>query len=195
MTGPVTVRNGMPSFCGDMRPLKSVPREHSDTRGIVVLADAVGLQTNNLDDRAIYAKMTGSDIWYMTCVINVDDVFDGFLSNGEKLLCPYHCLKSDSVLTQAYEISDSCIPVLFIQKGEVLCRNGTKRISDVLYTLEDMGYYRNIVYDTDGSVGNDSWAAIRGDHPKTIPYLCSDCQDASLLDGLGFEDVVTDIRF
>lgn len=187
MTGPVTIRNGRPYFNGAMIPLKEVPRTRD--RSTALLIDALGMRVRNMDDKAIRAKLPGSDIWYMTCIEREGDVFDGFLSNGDALLIPYHFLISDSVLTAAYELSDSCIPTLFLTKGEILKRKGTEGLRDVLRRLSQMKYERTVVFDTDGTLTADDWKELNYQYPQMIPYLNKDLQK---LDGIDFPDIISD---
>lgn len=187
MTGPVTIKNGRPYFCGDMIPLKEVP--HAKDRNIALLIDALGMRAGNMDDKTIRAKISGSDIWYMTCIEKEGDIFDGFLSNGDTLLIPYHFILSDNVLTEAYVLSDNCIPTLFLVDGKVLKRKGTENLIDVMYRLNKMGYGRTIVFDTGGTLTANEWKELNHQYPEMIPYLNKNLEK---LEGTNFQNIITD---
>ncbi len=189
VTGQVRISEGVPSFTGKLTPLKNVPRDESPERNTVIIVDVVGMQKRDMDEAVMKVKFPGSDIWYMTCIENSDDVFDGFLSNGDVLLIPYHMIISDDVLLEAYEISDSCIPVLFVSNGKVLTADGTEDIMPCINRIKKMRYPRTIVFDTDGSVDLQTWREILIDAPSTIPYVT---EKAKELDEMGFTEIVVD---
>jgi hypothetical protein len=190
-TGPVTINDGIPYFSGDMVPLKEAYNRDPE-RGITLVVDVIGMQQRNMNDEAIKTKIPGSDIWYMTCIESEGDVFDGFLSNGEALLMPYHFIISDAVLSQAYDLSDSCIPVLFISKGKVLAKNGTKGLDELLDKIENLGFVNIIIFDTDDSLSKEDWTAIRSKHANAIPYVRMDLLG---LEDIGFKDLIVDDQF
>lgn len=189
MTGPAELRDGVPYLTGGLVPLKDAVRRDARERGTAVVVDVRGMQRRNMDQSTHRIRIPGSDIWYMTHVQNEDDVFDGFLSNGERLLIPYHNVESDEVLVQGHALSDSCVPVLFVEKGEVLSVGGRKGLYGTIGLMEDIGFAAVVVFDTDGSLGIDDWKYIASRHPGTVPYVRKHVPG---LEDLGFDDVIVD---
>lgn len=188
MTGEADVRNGIPRFVGEPVPLKDVKSERTSEREIAVIIDVNGLRRKSMDERVIRAKIPGSDIWYMTCIERGDDVFDGFLSNGEALMIPYHTILSDNVLAEAYDLSDSCIPTFFVSEGKAMSIKGSKNLMKVLETAENMGFPKTVVFDTDYSLNAEDWKNIREKYPGAVPFVY---EDRIGLKSLGFGDVIT----
>ncbi len=189
LTGPVHIKEGIPYFSGDVVPLKDVIRKDGSERSTALIVDATGMQRRNMDDSTIRVKVPGHDIWYMTCIEKEGDVFDGFLSNGEALLMPYHLMKGDDVLEEAFELSDSCIPVLFISNGKVIANKRTKEVRDAVHQIEDAGFSTMIVFDTDDSLSIDDWRSLHSENPGIIPYVR---EDLIGLKDLGFKEIVVD---
>ncbi len=189
LTGPVNIEDGIPYFSGNVVPLKQIIRKDSAERETVLIVDAMGMQRRNMDDSTIRVKVPGHDIWYMTCIETEDDVFDGFLSNGEALLMPYHMMTRDDVLEEAFELSDSCIPVLFISKRKVIANKRSKDIQETIREIEDVGFSTIIVFDTDDSLSMDDWRSLHSEDTGIIPYVR---EDLIGLKDLGFKETIVD---
>jgi len=189
MTGPVNIEDGIPYFSGDAFPLKQIIRKDDTERSTALIVDVVGMQRRNMDDSMTRVKVPGHDIWYMTCIETEDDVFDGFLSNGEALLMPYHMLTGDDVLAEAFDLSDSCIPVLFVSKGKVIANKRNKEILDTVRLIEEVGFSNIIVFDTDDSLSMDDWESLHSENPDIMPYVRNDLLG---LKEMGFKDVIVD---
>ena len=172
-----------------------VPPEYSvdelDERMPVVIVDVKGLNRKNLDDRLLTdMKFPGSDIWFLTYIEDVEDVFDCFMGNIVKVLMPYHTTRNDLVMSEVFELTENCIPALFVSSGKVICRDGEmKDISTAMAELERIGFTDIIVFDTDSMLRKDDWAALFNRSGGLIPFVRN--IDATT-DGLAFQKIIFD---
>jgi hypothetical protein len=70
------------------------------------------------------------------------------------------------------EVSDSLVPVVFVSKGRAVLRG--RRRSDVVSVLDklvELGFYRNVVLDTDNNLDAYTWSIVSSDYPSTIPFV------------------------
>ncbi len=170
LTGPAVFEHGIPRFTGEMDLLsENTPR--GGERGTVLAVDVKGMRKGDMDDSALRIKVRGSDLWFMTCIETGDDLLDALLFDCDMILMPYHMLASDGVLKDAYELSDSCLPAVFVLEGSALTRRGTGDIPDILEALDAVGFSAPVVVDTDGSLTPDMWVRIFDLCPGTVPYV------------------------
>ncbi|MCK9323660.1 MAG: hypothetical protein M0P07_06910 [Candidatus Methanomethylophilaceae archaeon] len=191
--GPAIIKNGIPSFTGELVPIKSIPRISRDTRGIAIIVDVKGLTRKNFDDRLLTTMdIPGSDIWYLTQIDSSSDILDGFMGNVSKLLIPYHTSRSTAMLKDAFEMSDECIPTIFVSDGLAMCRDDKKRkLSDIVEEMTNIGFANTIVLDTDGSVKEEEWEDIRARFPSVIPYV-GNGTSINTIKSMIFEDIIID---
>lgn len=175
MTGPAVFEEGIPRFTGDMSVFAGELPKGGTERGTVMVTDVKGMRKRNMDDAALRVKVPGNDMWFMTCIETEDDVLDGFLFNGEKLIIPYHTAKSDSLFETAYGISDSCIPAVFASGDTAITPKGREDMIKILDRLENIGFGSAVV--AGSGIGKKLWEEIMGSFPDAIPYL----EDPSLL--------------
>jgi hypothetical protein len=177
----------------DSEPAAFIHRpDAADRREPIVVADVKGLGKGELDDRLLTRiKIPGSDVWFLTHVEDVDDIFDCFMGDIAKVLIPYHTVRNSKVLEEAYEVSDNCIPILFVSQGKAVCRGGkTKDIMDAVEELERIGFAETAVLDTDGMMTADDWAAMNGRSKGLIPYV----RDRDKVPSeIGFRYIISDL--
>lgn len=144
----------------------------SDSRSPVVVVDTESLARGTFTTGVVKdMKVRGCDIWFMTCIETVDDLFDSFNTTADMVMGAYHNVESDAELEDIHSVSDSFVPTVFIVDGMAVQRNGTtENISAVMSDLIGMGFYRMCLLDTDGSLTTGSWDAILEDHPSAIPF-------------------------
>ncbi|MDR3282340.1 MAG: hypothetical protein LBS92_01865 [Candidatus Methanoplasma sp.] len=170
-------------------PLKSACAG-SGNREPAVVVDVKGLNGRVFDDRIIKnAKVSGSDMWLMTRIRDLDDVLDGFMGNAEKLLVPYHTLKNANILKDVIELSDCCIPVVFSNNGAAKCFRRTAELGEIIKETASIGFPTTIVFDADNSISLDVWSHICDRHPGAVPFL-GPGRDADVVKAIGFEDVI-----
>ena len=143
--------------------------EHSERRPIIVI-DVKGLEKRDLDNKLLKKiEFRGSDAWYLTHIYDVDDVFDCFMGNIVKLLIPYHTTKNDAVLKEVHEISDNCIPVIFVMKGTAVVRKGRSGdFMKLLREIDRVGFQYIMMIDTDRSLSEDDWVIVNNSYSNVI---------------------------
>jgi len=146
------------------------------TRSQVVVIDCDSLEQREFTGQVMkHLTIRGMDVWFMTCIRTVDDVFDAFNRDAEFVLAPYHFVADRAEWQDISDVSDSMIPTLFVRQGKVLLNNG--RYDDITYILDKLvsdGFYKNCVLDLDGSVDDYQWSVIADEYPSTIPFIDSD---------------------
>jgi len=119
-----------------------------------------------------HLKLQGTEIWFLTYIETVEDVFDAFNKDASLVFAPYHFIANDSELRDICNVSDSVVPVVFVHKGKAVLPGG--RQDDVLKVLDKLvsiGFYRNCVLDMEGSLDGYTWSVINDDYPSTIPFM------------------------
>ncbi len=146
------------------------------TRSQVVVIDCDSLEQREFTGQ-VMKRLTirGMDVWFMTCIRTVDDVFDAFNKDAEFVLAPYHFVRDRDEWEDIGDVSDSIIPTLFIQDGKVLTNTG--RLEDVTYILDKLvsdGFYKNCILDLKSTIDDYDWSVIADEFPSTIPFIDSD---------------------
>jgi hypothetical protein len=166
--------------------------EGADDRIPVLMVDVKGLGKRDMDDRLLMSlTFPGCDVWFMTHILDVEDVFDCFMGNIAKVLIPYHTTRNNTVMKEAYEVSENCIPVLFVSGGAAVCRGGeTKELRSAIAELSKTGFQEIAVLDTDQSVGKEEWTALNDRYEEVIPFIRKDDGSA---EGIGFKKIIADL--
>jgi hypothetical protein len=168
--GPADFANGRFSFPFGTRSITEVVPQ-TDERTPVVVTDAVGLNERGLDDRLLMSlKIPGNDIWYMTHIRDANDVLDSFMGNADKVLIPYHTVRDRSVLKDAFEMSDNCIPVIFTASGPARNKTSDADIMLALDNVSSIGFESTILFDNGGYITKEKWAVVSKEHSNTIPF-------------------------
>lgn len=173
-------------------PLEFYPRDEEE-RTQVMVADVRGLNKRQLDDRLLTnVKMPGSDIWYLTFIEDIEDVFDSFMGDIAKILIPYHTVRNGLVLREAFDVSDNSIPVAFVSNGRVLSGDeNTKDIRTVLEELTAVGFTEIVVFDTDAMLTKEDWSSIGDRFSGAIPYVKG--KTPEFIREMGFRDIISDV--
>jgi len=189
-SAPVKIEGADMSFISN-----PVPPEYSvdelDDRMPVVIVDFRGLSRKNLDDHLLTdMRFPGSDIWFLTHIDDVEDVFDCFMGNVVKVLMPYHTIRNDLVMKEVFEVTENCIPVLFVSSGKVICRGGEMGdITTIIAEMEKVGFTETIVFDIDSVLRREDWASLRDMFPGIIPFVRS---IGAATEGLDLRKVIFD---
>jgi len=187
---PVNINGADISFVSEPVP-PAYSAEDLDERMPVLVVDVKGLFKKRLDDRLLMnMRFPGSDIWFMTYIKDVEDVFDCFMGNVEKVLVPYHTIRNDVVLEEAYEVTENCIPALFVLHGKVVCGGEyAKDIGTTVGRLERIGFREIVVLDTDSTLRTDDWISLCERSSGIIPFVKS----ADKADGAGYQNIIIDL--
>jgi len=117
-------------------------------------------------------KLPSAEIWFMTYIETVDDVFDSFNKDAELVFAPYHFIDGDAELKDINDVSDSVVPVIFVHKGRGVLQDGKKDdVVRILEKLVSLGFYKNSVMDAGGGLDARTWEIIADDYPSTIPIV------------------------
>lgn len=171
LAGPAAFERGIPRFTGESDLLSEVVPKGASERGTVLAVDVRGMIRRDMDDSALKVKVPGSDLWLMTCIETSDDILDVFLFNGDRILIPLHTIGSEHVLEEAYDLSDSCLPSVFVQNGSALKRKGKEDLVKVLDRMEGIGFPNTVILDTDKSMTADMWSDILESRPEIVPFV------------------------
>jgi len=156
----------------------------SEGRPAVVI-DCNSLIAQDFSEKVMkHMRIQSTELWLMTCIRTVDDVFDAFNKDAEFVLSPYHYIESDAELKDICEVSDKVVPVIYVRDGKAILRKGRK--ADVLEVLEKLvriGFYRNCILDPDESLDGYSWSIVSADYPSTLPFMDSQGPD-------GFQNII-----
>jgi hypothetical protein len=189
-SAPVAFDGACISFSKDPAPLE-YHADELDERMPVLVADVRGLGKRGLDDRLLTEmRFPGSDVWFLTNILDIEDVFDSLMGNIVKVLIPYHTTRNDLVMKEAFEVSENCIPVLFAAGRKVLCRGGsTKNIATAIDEMARIGFREIVVFDTDSAIGIDEWTSLGDRFSGLIPFVRN--RDI-LQEDAGFQTVIID---
>ncbi|AIZ56173.1 hypothetical protein Mpt1_c02730 [Candidatus Methanoplasma termitum] len=187
---PVTINGTDISFRAEPVVHEYSVDELSERMPLVVV-DVKGLGKENLDDKLLSKiKFRGSDVWFLTHIYNVEDVFDCFMGDIAKAMVPYHTTRTDYVMVEIHDVSENCIPVLFVVKGRVACRGGnTKDIRTSVDEIARIGFREIAVFDTDSSLMNEDWVSLKDRFRNIIPFVRS---KESGIREIGFEMIISD---
>lgn len=168
-------------------------REITEERGPAVVLDCDSLGSRVFRENVLKRmRVRGSDIWFMTYIETVDDVFDSFNTNAEKLLAPYHTVLDDAEWEDIHGVSDSVIPTVYIHCGQAVCRRGRlKDVCTVLDSLADMGFYKCCILDADESLSAYDWCQALQEHPSTVPFVFGPASNVQIH---GFKDAIVPFR-
>jgi len=161
----------------------------SDERTEVVVVDVKGLNRGNMDDNLLTGMVIpGNDIWYLTHIEDIEDIFDGFMGDVSKIMIPYHTVRNTAVLEEAYDVSDNCIPVVFSSLYD---------LDDMISSIEKVfriGYTEAVVFDIDDTVSEGDWTTLRKKFDNVTPYVRNRSR-VEMLRSLGFERMIIDHQF
>ena len=116
-------------------------------------------------------RVRGAYLWLMTAIETTDDLMDAFNSAADTVISPYHISRSDAVLKDIIDVSDSFIPAVYVSRGRGIRRDGRKtEVSVILDGLLDMNYYRICIVDTDMSMTQEQWDGIAYSCPSAVPF-------------------------
>lgn len=157
----------------------SVPR--GETREPAVVVDWDSIRARGFREAVLKGmRLRGRDIWFLAWVQDADDLMDAFNTTAESVLFPYHAVASDDDLLDILSMSDSAIPTVFVRNGKVVNRSiAPADLRETVGRLDDLGFHRACILDTDGSVTAYEWERILDLHPLSIPFVT----DASAVEG------------
>lgn len=149
----------------------SVPR--GETRMPVVVADWDSLRTRTFRETVLKnMRVRGSDVWFLTWVQDADDLMDAFNTTAESVLFPFHAVRGDDDLLDILSMSDSALPTVFVRNGRAMGRTiAPLDVRETVGRLEDLGFPRVCVLDTDSSVTEYEWERILEIHPLCTPFV------------------------
>ena len=166
----------VPTLYGRTAPFQDAAAEvpRGEVRTPVTVVDADSLYARTFTEGVLKEmKVRGCDIWFMTWIETVDDLFDAFNTSADMVLGPLHAIASDPELEDILSVSDSFMPAVFVREGHAVGRRRSRSSpSETLAHLADLGFYRTCVVDTDDSLSG-SWETLRDDFPSAIPFTRS----------------------
>ena len=195
MTGTISFKgtSALADLTADFREtVKGIVEEYGKGTKIIIV-DVNGLRQGAMDLRTIKKiKIRKAEIWLMTFVEDVGDVFDAFYMDIDRLLIPYHSVASDTELKEIVRISDNCVLSIFVEKGYAVSRTGREDVRSAIRTGKEAGFRSIAVLDVSGSCGLDDWKRIVTEFDGIIPFSARMTPDVmTALKDVGFADIMT----
>jgi hypothetical protein len=152
--------------------------------GPMIVADIEGMRRRDIMPDVLRKIGTKRETWFMTCIRNADDLMDSFSGNAESIAVPYH-FTSDRSLKEMTEMSDRCIPALFMDPGGVHTSGIKKDALTLIRSLENMNFGKILTFDISGTY---RWDRI-SDHADTvIPFVRYEDRDSA--HKAGFDNIM-----
>jgi len=153
-------------------PLGSVDRlQPMENRGTVIIADVDSLNQKKFSERFTASiDLSGYDIWLLEAVRSSADILDSFMGHIRKLIIPCNTIKSWSVLSDAFELSEDCIPNIMATRSKAVVCGDTFDIEKTLKKITGMGFCDILISDADRSISKEQWQKIIENYPNVIPY-------------------------
>lgn len=172
-------------------PLNSVDRlQPREDRSTVIIADIESLNRKKFSENFTAAvDLTGYDIWLIEAIRSSADILDSFMGHIRKLIIPCNTIKSWSVLNDAIELSEDCIPNIMAVRSKAVVCGGMFDVEKILEKITDMGFHDVLISDIDASLPKERWQQIVENYPNVIPYNHRPNQTAEI----GCEDYAVDV--
>lgn len=117
-------------------------------RGLPWVMTSMGDHAKGPDYAVVKAtRIRGVERWFDSSVHNLDDVFDSFSLDVDRLLLSSLTAESIMVMQEAHEISDACTPLLLTDGQKVFFGNGKKSLRDAVWSIESMGFLEAVLMD------------------------------------------------
>ena len=153
---------------------QEVSRElRGETRRPLMVVDAESVGSSRFGEEVLKRmRVRGADIWFMTHVEYVEDVFDAFNTVAEMVFAPLHNIHDRHELEDILSVSDSFVPSMFVNNGKALDIDGRYvDLTDAIDSISSAGCCRMCVVDTDSSVTPEEWETVSDEHPALIPFV------------------------
>lgn len=163
-----------PQICGDTADFNVFTSELSpkyDHGNPFLIFDVKGMRNKMMNiDLLKNMKIHGKDIWFLTCIERVEDVFDAFNTDADVLLIPYQTIISDNELEDIRKMSDKSFPALFVRNKMTYTKGGMKNTNKTIEKLNDMGFGSIAVFDLSGTLTKDDWS-ILSLNKRLLPFI------------------------
>ncbi|MFA5452341.1 MAG: hypothetical protein WC248_02055 [Candidatus Methanomethylophilaceae archaeon] len=163
-----------PQVFGDTEDFNTFTSELSsqyDHSTPFLIFDVKGMRNRMMNiDLLKNMKVHRKDIWFLTCIEKVEDVFDAFNTDADVLLIPYHTIISDDELKEIHRMSDRSFPALFVRNKMTYTKNGMKDINKTMEKLNNMGFGSIAVFDLSGTLTKDEWDALSVNR-RILPFI------------------------
>ena len=155
-----------------------------------LVVDVKGMQRKDIIPEILKRIKMRREVWLMTGIHDTVDMMDAFQGDADKVAVPYH-FTSDALLREMTELSDCCMPVLFVDRDGVHVRGKRKELRAVIRTLENMNFGRILAFDISGGDPVRIWEGAAGISDALVPYVSSGtAYDIDSVHRLGFPDVM-----
>ena len=166
-------------------------KEESEERPTALVMDVKGLQRRNLNDVLLKRlRIRGTNVWFLTNIESVDDVFDAFNTDAETVLVPSHTVRSPEEFSDILDVSDSVIPVLFVRKRNAILFGKSDDYRRIIDNIVSFGYETVAVFDLDDSIPENDWPLLR-QRCDAIPCSFTNKISAERFEEMGFENCFT----
>ncbi len=167
-------------------------------RSTKLILDIAGVNDSNADFGGLKkALRRGGPYWLEAGAEDEDDLFD--VLTLDPSIAALGSLRAESleIFEQAMEISDACIPMLYLQDGDVHFKTYMDGLDAVCRSMTDMGYDECIIMDLDslgGPMDKKLWDRVSSLDISCIPAGGIDPEDITYLARTGYKAAVFDPR-
>ncbi|GEM_PF-1753045 len=139
--------------------------ERDGGRGKKLIFDIAGVNSGDADFAGLKrALRRGGPYWLEAGASDVEDVFDVLTLDPDTALIGTMRLPGTDLYAEAIEVSEICVPVLYIEDGKVRFRRRSMDVLSVSSELRDMGYERCVLFDSASagrSIDRNLWRSVR----------------------------------
>jgi len=157
----------------------------------MVIVDVKGMQKDDIDPNVLRKiRSKGNELWLMTGVRDAGDMIDAFCGDVSKIMVPYH-MTSDRLLKEMTELSDNCLPAIFMERDKIYM-NGRKRdIREVVRSMANMNFGKIAVFNVSSEHDDRVYGCLQDFSDVVMPYVSSGEEyDIKRMNDLGFADTM-----
>jgi len=157
----------------------------------IVIVDVKGMQKEDIDPVVLRkVRSKGNELWLMTGVRNSGDMIDALCGDIDRVMVPYH-MTSDTMLKEMTELSDGCIPAIFMERNKIYMKGKERNVNGVLKALMNMNFDKIAVFNTSGEDDDRVYGDIQEFSDTVIPYVRSgDDYDITRINEMGFTNIM-----
>lgn len=170
--------------------------EQHGPRSTKLVLDISGVNQGDADFGGLKRTLRrGGPFWLEPGVEDIDDVFDALTLDPEQALIGSLRVEGLGLFEEAIEVSDSCIPMIYLDGREAVFQGRRRDASDTLEAMLSMGYEECVLMDLRSlgrALDRDLWTSEFLECLKVIPAGGISMTDIPFLTRSGYDMAVMD---